>query len=61
MAILLTLVLLVCNLAHCGRRIVVDARNSQREQAAFGLLAFCGAFLALILMSWATFTSLSQL
>jgi len=58
--ILLTLILLVCNVAYCGRRIVVDLRASKRDRAVHGLLALCGALLALVFMSWATFTSLGR-
>lgn len=58
--ILLALILLVCNLAYCGQRIVVDMRASKRDDVVYGLLALCGALLALVLMSWATFTSLGR-
>ncbi|MBJ6122236.1 hypothetical protein [Sphingomonas mollis] len=59
-AVLLALALLVCNLIYCGRRIMTDLRHSRRVDVTWGSLAFCGAFMAMLSMAWATAASLAH-
>jgi hypothetical protein len=58
--ILLSLVLLACNVIYCGQRTLTDWKQARNTQATWGLLALSGALIALVAMVWALLASLAH-
>ena len=58
--ILLTAILLVCNLIYCGQRIAADFNHSRYAQMAWGALALSGSLTALVAIVWAILASLAH-
>lgn len=59
--LIVTMGLLICNLAYCGKRIMADVRHARSAEITWGIMALSGSVLALVSMVWATLASLAQL